>query len=113
MKNNDYEGSERRTYFRIFYKPSQGPTLIVEKREFEIADISEGGIRLIGDQQIELEKLVRGKITFLCGESMEVEGNIMWEQNNQVGILLKDYIPPAIMEKEQHAVILASLKNDI
>lgn len=113
MKNNDYEGSERRTFFRIFYQPTKRPKLIIGEYEFDIADISEGGIRLINDQNIRVEGPVSGTTTFLFGKSMDVAGNVVWEQNNQIGILLKDYIPPATMEKEKQFVILESLKNDI
>ena len=113
MKDNEYEGSDRRTFFRIFYQPTKKPKLIVGEHEFEIADISEGGIRLINDQNIKLEGPVSGKTTFLYGESINIEGEVVWKQNNQVGILLKDYILPATMEKEKQFVILESLKNDV
>ena len=113
MKNEENEGSERRTYFRILYQSTKRPKLIIGKHEFEIADISEGGIRLINNQNIKLAESVRGTTTFLYGESMDLEGTIVWEQNNEIGLLLKDYIPPATMQKENQFVILNSLKNDM
>lgn len=112
MRNNDFEGSDRRSFFRIFYQPAKRPKLIFGKHEFEIADISEGGIRLINDQNIKVDSPVNGTTTFLFGQSMAIKGDIVWEQNNQIGILLKDYIPPATMEREKQFVILDSLKNE-
>ena len=113
MKSEEYEGSERRVYFRILYRSTKRPKLVTGKHEFEIADISEGGIRLINNQNIKLAESVRGTTTFLCGESVEIEGTIVWEQNNEIGLLLKDYISPATMQKENQLVILDSLKNDM
>ena len=108
MNNKENKSSERRTYFRIAYPPTNRPKLFVGKYEFEIADISEGGLRFINNQKIELETTVRGTTTFLCGESMDIEGNIVWQQNSETGLLLKDYISPATMEKEKQFVILKS-----
>ena len=111
MRNEEYEGSDRRTYFRILYQSTKRPKLIIGKHELEIADISEGGIRLINNQNITLEKSIRGRTTFLCGESLDIEGTIVWEQNNEIGLLLKEYIPPTTMQKENQLVILNSLKS--
>ena len=113
METNPYEGSERRTYFRILYPPDKRPKLIVGEHQFEIADISEGGIRLINTQNAKLEETIRGSTTFLYGETMDIEGAVVWKQNNEIGLLLKAYIPPAVMQKENRFVILSSLKNDI
>ena len=113
MKSEEYEGSERRVYFRILYRSTKRPKLVTGKHEFEIADISEGGIRLINNHNIKLEESVRGTTIFLYGESMDIEGTIVWERNNEIGLLLNDYIPPATMQKENQFVILSSLKNDI
>ncbi len=113
MKNEEYEGSERRSYFRILYQPTNRPKLTIESHVFEIADISEGGIRLINHQNIKLEEAVHGTATFLFGETIDIEGTIVWEQNNEIGLLLKDYIPPDTMQKENQFVILNSLKNDM
>jgi len=74
--------------------------------EFEIADISEGGIRFINNKKIKLAESVRGTAHFLSGASMDIEAKIVWEQFSEVGLLLKNYIPSAIMEKEKRHVIL-------
>ncbi len=110
MQNTPSEGSEKRTFFRISYQPDKRPKLTIEMYEFEIADISEGGIRFINNQKIKLAESVRGTVHFLSGASMDVEANIVWKQFREVGLLLKNYIPPAIMEKEKQHVILNSLR---
>jgi hypothetical protein len=107
MKDTKYAGSERRSYFRILYKPTKRPKLSVDKNEFEIADISEGGIRFVNEREIDLGQWIRGTATFLIGESIDIEGDIVWEQNGEIGLLLKSFIPLATMEKEKQFVILS------
>ena len=109
MNNLPYEGAERRTFFRIIYPSSPRPTLIVGNHEFDIADISEGGIRFVNTEKIKLDKSVRGKVQFLHGKSLDIEATTMWEQDDEVGLLLKNYISPDTMEIEKQHVILISL----
>lgn len=106
MENNQYKGPERRTYFRILYPPTKRPVLRVGKTMFEIGDISQGGIRFLNGKETKLGQWVHGTVTFLYGESIDVEGTIEWEQDNQFGLLLKHLIPSTMMEKEQKCVIL-------
>lgn len=106
MNDNPQNGSERRTFFRITYNPDKRPVLKIGEYAFEIADISEGGIRIINERKLEIEKPVRGTATFLYGDSIDIEGDIVWEQDSEMGLLLKNLIPPAAMEKEKQYVIL-------
>ena len=107
MKEAEYAGSEKRSYFRILYKPAKRPKLSVDKNEFEIADISEGGIRFINEREVDLGKQIQGTATFLMGESVNIEGDIVWKQDGEIGLLLKSFIPTATMEKEKQFVILS------
>ncbi len=107
MKKAEYAGSEKRSYFRILYKPTKRPKLSVDKNEFEIADISEGGIRFIHEGEADLGKQIRGTATFLIGESVDIEGDVVWSQDGEIGLLLKFFIPSATMEKEKQFVILS------
>jgi hypothetical protein len=107
MTETEFAGSERRSYFRILYKPTKRPKLSVDKNEFEIADISEGGIRFINEREVDLGQQMRGTATFLMGESVDIEGDIVWKQDGEIGLLLKSFIPPAMMEKEKQFVILS------
>lgn len=106
MNDNPQNGSERRNFFRITYNPEKRAVLKIGQYEFEIADISEGGIRIINDGKLDIEKSVRGTAKFLYGDSIDIEGDIVWEQNNEMGLLLKSLIPSAAMEKEKQYVIL-------
>ena len=91
MNHTPYDGSERRTFFRISYRFEHRPKLKIGKHEFEVADISEGGMRLVRNKTIGLNQKVRGTITFLCGESVDVEGNTVWEETSELGLLLDPF----------------------
>jgi hypothetical protein len=106
MNQSPYEGSERRTFFRISYPSSNRPKLIIGSHGFEIADISEGGIRFFNPEKTKIVQPILGTLKFLCGESMDIEATVVWQQDNEVGLLLKNYIPPATMENEKQHVIL-------
>lgn len=108
MRNSPPNGSERRNYFRITYSPAKRPVLRIGANEFEIADLSEGGIRFINEKKLEIEKPVRGTARFLHGASFDIEGDIVWEQNSEIGLLLKNFLPSASMEREKQYVILDS-----
>ena len=64
-------------------------------------DISEKGFNLVNDQEIYLDMRIRGKLTFLSGESINIEGIVLWEENNVLGVLFENLIPSDIIFKEQ------------
>ncbi|UCD32311.1 MAG: PilZ domain-containing protein [Desulfobacterales bacterium] len=109
MVNQSYQGSERRIYFRITYRIENRAKLRVGEDEFEVADISQGGVRLVNTKGIALGGKISGTAMFLCGESMEIEGEIVWEKNGEFGALLKHLIPAATLENEKKHVILKHL----
>jgi hypothetical protein len=72
MESNYYDGSEKRNYFRIVYKPNQRPILKVKNHEFEVSDISETGLRLLNDRNIQLgADWIRLTAILLDGEAIE------------------------------------------
>lgn len=106
MKDKPYDGSEKRTYIRIAYKPENRPRLKIGEDDLDVVDISESGIRCVNNKKIKLDKRIRGTMTFLCGESVAIDGDIVWEKNGEFGLLLKYLIPSDGMEKEKKYVIL-------
>lgn len=106
MSDMPYDGSEKRSYIRIAYRPENRPKLKLKEGDLDVIDISESGIRCINDRGIKLDKSIRGTVSFLCGESVAVEGDIVWEKNSELGLLLKHLIPSEEMEKEKKYVIL-------
>jgi len=101
-----YESSERRIYFRILYGIENRSKLSVGEHEFEVADISQGGMRLANIKGVTLAGKISGTALFLCGESMAIEGEIVWEKNGEFGVLFNRLIPAVTMENEKKYVIL-------
>jgi hypothetical protein len=98
--------SEKRSYTRIVYDQDHRARLKVNHFKFEVDDLSESGIRFINWEQVKLYKNIQGVLTFLYGESIEVKGSIVWQENSLVGFLLEDLIPSAKFIKEQQYLIL-------
>jgi hypothetical protein len=106
MSEKQHEGSEKRTYIRIAYRPENRPKLNLGYNVLDVIDISESGIRIANYKKNKLDKHVRGTMTLLCGETVAIDGDVVWERNGEFGLLLKHLIPPDGMEKEKKYVIL-------
>ncbi len=104
MESKKYEGPERRKNLRITYKPDKRPILKVEEDEFKVADIAETGLRFFNVGKIEFRLRVRGTITLLCGESIDVDGMIVREQGVDIYMNNNIPIPKNILAREQRHI---------
>jgi hypothetical protein len=95
-----YEGIERRKYPRTEYFNIEGPKLKIGKHKFEVLDISQRGLKFLNDKEVNLSEYISGKLTLLCGESIDIEGSPIWEQDDDFGLYLKNHIPSDIIQKE-------------
>jgi hypothetical protein len=101
MGSNYYNGSEKRNYIRIVYKPNQRPILKVKQHEFEVSDISATGLRLLNDKNIQLgEDWINLTAILLDGEAIEMEGKIVWKKNDEFGLRLRTFIPTSVISKQ-------------
>ena len=106
MENTLFNGVERRKYNRIIYKPSQRPVLLIESNNFQVADVSQDGLRFINANEIILDRWVHGTLTFLYGESIDIEGGLEWQQDDDFGVRFKYLIPNEKIAKEQRHILL-------
>ena len=95
-----YDGPEKRSHFRVIYPPSQRPWLVVNDSAFEVADISQRGLRFLNRHDIRFEPPIEGTVRFTDGESVEVTGQIGWKKADAVSLLLAQSLPPDIIRKE-------------
>jgi len=49
---------------------------------------------------------ITGKLTFLSGESVDIEGMVLWKKDNILGVQFENLIPSDIITKEQRHLIL-------
>jgi hypothetical protein len=106
MENNANGEPERRNFFRLVYESDDTAVLKVDQNKFEIADISEGGIRFFNKDKYPFPQQVQGTVLFINGNSLVINGVLEWEEDNLVGLSLKPYVPAAIIEKEKKYLIL-------
>ncbi len=108
MENNANGEPEKRNFFRLVYESDDAAVLKIETSIFEIADISEGGIRFFNKGNYQFPREIKGTVLFLYGSSLAIDGNLEWKQDDQVGMSLRPYIPAAFIEKEKKYMILHS-----
>ncbi len=106
MDMNGHAEREQRCYIRIIYNPGKRPRLAAINSEFEVTDISEGGVRFLNSDAISLPEFIKGQITFLDSEIIDIDGTVEWQQDNEAGLSLKYLIPARTIEKEQRHIIL-------
>jgi len=64
---------ERREYFRIRYPSVEQPELELGDDRFDVAELSEGGLRVLGDfGEIESGHPVEAVLRLLCGSNLQV-----------------------------------------
>ena len=88
MKKKKYEGPERRQYFRykLIYAPKDRAKLKIGMHKYEVLDMSAGGLRFKNDSETIPQKKIRGVLEFSSGKTRVIEGEIIWEQENEIGL---------------------------
>ena len=82
MKKQKYDGPERRQYFRynLIYAPKDKAKLKIGTHEYEVLDMSVGGLRFINDSETIMEKKICGVLEFSSGETRNIEAEIILDQ---------------------------------
>lgn len=88
MKKKKYDGPERRQYFRynLIYAPKDKAKLKIGTHEYEVLDMSAEGLRFKNDSETITQKKICGVLEFSSGETRIIEGEIIWEQKNEIGL---------------------------
>jgi len=97
-------GKECRKFVRLAYPPQNRPVLKVENYEVEVVDISEMGMRLFNYMQHKFGRYIKGMVVFHSGTSIEINGEIIWQFKNELG-LLASRIPRFIIEEEAYNLL--------
>ena len=109
MEKGEDKDQEKRAYNRIKYNPNKRPKLQIETNIFEVVEISEKELWLTSDNKIDLDKNIEGKLTFLNGESVGIEGIVLWEEDILLGVQLENLIPSEMIIREQRYLISHSV----
>lgn len=85
----EYEDKERRKPTRINYSNLEKPMLKIGKHKFEVLDVSQRGLKFFNNHEVVLSKDIRGKVTFLCGESIAVGARLYGSKTMTLVYILK------------------------
>jgi len=94
-----YEDTEKREHARLIYPSMRRPKLKIKADEMDVIDISEKGIKFIKDKQQTLSECVHGSTVLLSGKSIEVAGKIVWESDNEAGLLIAQIKESVIIDE--------------
>ena len=95
-----YNGPEKRSHYRVVYSPNRRPWIVINGYAFEVADISQKGLRFLDHKDVVLGGKVEGKATFMDGDSIDIIGNIEWKKAEQTSLILSNTIPHSFIKKE-------------
>ena len=94
---------EKRKYSRLVYPSSKRPLLKLGEHELEIIDISERGLKLLNDKEIEFDRILHGEAVLLSGKTIIVDGEVSWSLNKKYGLFVYS-IPGSIIAKEKRII---------
>ncbi len=97
---------EKRKFQRYDFESGKRPFLKIGNEEFPIENISQGGVKFVKDKDLNFDDIIHGSIVFPDGESIPIEGNIAWEQEDVIGLSFEELIPEGILDKKQQVAFL-------
>lgn len=106
MTSPQKELIEKRKYPRLKFDSEKMPVLRVGDKEYEIENISQGGIRLLKNKAVVFEDLVNGEVVFPDGEIIKIEGGIAWEHEDVVGLSFRDMLSEEILDEKERVAFL-------
>jgi len=95
----DADHAEKRDYVRLVYPPEKRPVLTVGENTFEVLNICETGLKFLNHRGKPFKQQVIGKVTFENGGSIEINGKIRWESDQEIGLFVTR-IPAFIVKQE-------------
>ena len=86
---------QKREYFRVEFPQSYRPSLEMDVDHYEIADVSEFGIRFNagGDNSFTINDLIIGTIVFPDGKDFELSGQVTRIDDGYVSLELAEPLP--------------------
>jgi len=90
MGTKGYDGPERRLYFRynLIFAPKDKAMLTIGGHVYEVLDMSVEGLRFKNKTGLPIGRQVRALLEFSSGETRTIEGEIVWEKGDEVGLIL-------------------------
>jgi len=93
------EAPEKREYARLVYPSMMRPKLKVSENEMDVIDISEKGIKFRKAEHQKIAECINGTAVLLSGKSIVISGKIVWEHDNEIGLLTTQIKESIIIEE--------------
>ena len=90
----------KRKDLRVVYSMAPQPTVIIENHPFNVLDVSENGMRFVIAKEQELKKHIQGRISFLSGQSVMFQGNVIRRQKDEATIAFAHPVAQDVLSKE-------------
>ena len=80
------ERNNQRAYFRLSYPLRMRPTLILDRNQYKVSEVSECGLRfqIKSEDCFEIGNVIRGMITFSDGGQTGISGTIFRREKQEV-----------------------------
>ncbi len=98
--------TERRSYVRISYPLQAQAMMQVGANRLDVADISQCGVRAVRPVAGPLETRVAATLNLLCGASVDIQADLEWEEEREIGYSMTTLIPAELIERELRFVTL-------
>lgn len=102
MVKRENKDLEKRKYLRITYNQEERPRLKIGDHTFEVKNLTQMGIGFTNDEEITLGNTIEGLLLFLNGKSLKIEGNVVWNQDDDFVVVFNQPISHETI-LEQHA----------
>lgn len=97
---NKINFDEKRKYDRLEYPPDRRPCFTFDGHRMDIINISEKGLKLLNEDEVEMTQFMNGEAELLCGKKISVDGQVSWSLNKEVGLLITN-IPEELIVEER------------
>jgi hypothetical protein len=110
MSKKIFKSVENRHHKRIEFEVKNRPILQIGNYTFEVENVSKGGVKFLteGKGNIELDKEISGVLRFPSGESVEVEGSVIWQTDKSKGMSFYDLLPDTLADPRQQTAFLTT-----
>lgn len=98
---SEKKGITKRQDFRVTYLTNNQPVLAVGHQHYSVLDLAESGLRLSIGRHERLKKRIRGHMTLLCGESLDIQATLMRREGNEAAVVFKQTIDYHTLLKEK------------
>ena len=100
---DQHHNIERRNVYRLRYPRVERPTVRSEDRDYEVSEISEGGVRiaLTGGCTVRRDQPFAGVLRFRDGETVSIEGVVLRSDEKEMVVGLSSGVSLKRMMTEQ------------